>query len=74
MDRANRAIAASKTPSRFNGDDFDQRSIASKASMSHVSKRSNAQAAASDVMSKSSMRSAAQDLVQTLQVQLEHER
>ena len=71
IERANKAIAASKQPSRFGGDD-DTRSQASKA-QSQYSRRPS-QIAASEHMSKASMRSAAQDLVQTLQVQLERER
>lgn len=38
MERANRAIEASKKPSRMDADDYDSRSLVSKASA--VSKRS----------------------------------
>ena len=72
IERANKAIASSKQPSRFGGDNMDTRSQKSH-SLSQYSRRTS-QAGASEHMSKGSMRSAAQDLVQTLQVQLERER
>ena len=67
IDRANKAIASSKQPSRFGGD--DTRSQKSH-SVSQYSRRTS-QAGVSD---HGSMRSAAHELVQTLQVQLERER
>ena len=81
IDRANQAIASSKQGSRMGEEDqksqmsraFDTSTQHSKLSVSQYSHRSS-RYAPSEHQSKASIRSTAQDLVQTLHVQLERER